>query len=517
MRWRRQCKCRSFVLIKVTRSLIRATLSIFRANEDLVDGNMIPPASPSSQSKHTPVHSEMKPPSTKGSMSSSASASKAAMVTAYELEPESLNHDISKEEEEEPEELDELIYPTHQPLQPADDEQIEALATQVAADTAETLPEVEDEWVDDDDTGYFYVKITEDEFDHLEEVAIRNKQVAKKLSADINSWEQADKDLRKHQDLYSPAQKKSASASVEGDEEDDIVTSSLRVDDGASSKRELSIGSAEDDNEIAFAGEAEIPAPVPTSSVSSAHHDDEMTEALAIGKMLSNGSFGDVLAPRIPSSASPITSSSETKQKLGYEVHSRPRRGYYLQSSPKSASERKADAISSKDILGQSHVRGVDGSVHAYFNLKVIFEPNTTGFEDKEFSPPKGSIIAGRYQVKEVLGQAAFSTALQCIDLESSLYSEEDQWVCLKVIKNKKDFFDQSIDEIKLLQLINSCGDPDKYNVIRVSLLSSSLSISLTTNRDCSSSTTFTSKNTSSSSRSYSSKLSRAVLVSLSD
>lgn len=58
---------------------------------------------------------------------------------------------------------------------------------------------------------------------------------------------------------------------------------------------------------------------------------------------------------------------------------------------------------------------------------------------------------------------------MQCIDVESSLYAEEEQWVCLKVIKNKKDFFDQSIDEIKLLQLINSCADPDRYHVIRVS------------------------------------------------
>ena len=38
--------------------------------------------------------------------------------------------------------------------------------------------------------------------------------------------------------------------------------------------------------------------------------------------------------------------------------------------------------------------------------------------------------------------------------------------VCLKVIKNNKDFFDQSLDEIKLLHYINSAGDPDDHHVL---------------------------------------------------
>jgi hypothetical protein len=45
-----------------------------------------------------------------------------------------------------------------------------------------------------------------------------------------------------------------------------------------------------------------------------------------------------------------------------------------------------------------------------------------------------------------------------------------NEWVCLKVIKNSKDFFDQSLDEIKLLQYINSKGDPHKHNVLKVCL-----------------------------------------------
>ena len=36
------------------------------------------------------------------------------------------------------------------------------------------------------------------------------------------------------------------------------------------------------------------------------------------------------------------------------------------------------------------------------------------------------------------------------------------------MIKNSKDFFDQSLDEIKLLQYINSNGDPDHHHVLRL-------------------------------------------------
>ena len=125
-----------------------------------------------------------------------------------------------------------------------------------------------------------------------------------------------------------------------------------------------------------------------------------------------------------------------------------------------------------------------------------------TGFEEsRELNPPLGSLIAGRYEVNEWLGQAAFSTALQCTDtsvpeddadenpapesrsggaLGGSDLVRDDQGdkpepravrhrrVCLKLIKNNKDFLDQSLDEIKLLRYINASGDPDEHHVLRL-------------------------------------------------
>ncbi|KAG2378491.1 hypothetical protein C9374_008130 [Naegleria lovaniensis] len=95
--------------------------------------------------------------------------------------------------------------------------------------------------------------------------------------------------------------------------------------------------------------------------------------------------------------------------------------------------------------------------------LPVIRETFKTGFEEtNEFKIEVDSIIAERYQVIEYLGSATFSRAIQCLDLRTN------QNVCIKIIKNDKDFFDQSLDEIKLLRFLNSMGDPDAMNVIKL-------------------------------------------------
>ncbi|EAS00422.2 Serine/Threonine kinase domain protein (macronuclear) [Tetrahymena thermophila SB210] len=103
-----------------------------------------------------------------------------------------------------------------------------------------------------------------------------------------------------------------------------------------------------------------------------------------------------------------------------------------------------------------------DKVIYDAFNLKVIFDRERTGFEEtKEFPIVINSIIAGRYQVMEYLGSAAFSKAIQCLDLVTN------RVMCMKIIENNKDYFDQSIDEIKLLRYINYNGDVDEKNVLR--------------------------------------------------
>lgn len=105
-----------------------------------------------------------------------------------------------------------------------------------------------------------------------------------------------------------------------------------------------------------------------------------------------------------------------------------------------------------------------DKTIYDCYNLRVVFDREKTGFEEtKDFPIVINSIIGGRYQVVEYLGSAAFSKAIQCYDIHT------EQMVCMKIIENNKDYFDQSIDEIKLLRFITAnCDDLDTKNLLKV-------------------------------------------------
>ena len=105
-----------------------------------------------------------------------------------------------------------------------------------------------------------------------------------------------------------------------------------------------------------------------------------------------------------------------------------------------------------------------DKTIYDCYQLRVVFDREKTGFEEtKDFPIVINSIIAGRYQVVEYLGSAAFSKAIQCYDIHT------EQMVCMKIIENNKDYFDQSIDEIKLLRFIASNADDlDQKNLLKV-------------------------------------------------
>lgn len=97
------------------------------------------------------------------------------------------------------------------------------------------------------------------------------------------------------------------------------------------------------------------------------------------------------------------------------------------------------------------------------FNLRIIHRKNRTGFEENKDLPIViNSVIAGRYYVTEYLGSAAFSKVVQAHDLLMGVD------VCLKIIKNDKDFFDQSLDEIKLLKFVNKHDPGDEHHILRL-------------------------------------------------
>jgi len=122
-----------------------------------------------------------------------------------------------------------------------------------------------------------------------------------------------------------------------------------------------------------------------------------------------------------------------------------------------------AAASSARSPSGLGGTSGTEDDGLEAFELRVVAARRRTGFEaEKDFPITLGSVVAGRYQITEYLGSAAFSRAVQAHDLQTGAL------VCLKIIKNSKDFFDQSLDEIKLLKLLNAADPGDEHGVLRM-------------------------------------------------
>ena len=97
------------------------------------------------------------------------------------------------------------------------------------------------------------------------------------------------------------------------------------------------------------------------------------------------------------------------------------------------------------------------------FDLKVYHRANRTGFENsKDFAMKHGDIVANRYRIIEGIGRAAFSKTVRAQDLLT------DKPVCLKIVKNNKDYMDQGLDEIKLLKLMNNKDPNDEHGILRM-------------------------------------------------
>ncbi|XWS56734.1 hypothetical protein CRYUN_Cryun09bG0110900 [Craigia yunnanensis] len=125
-------------------------------------------------------------------------------------------------------------------------------------------------------------------------------------------------------------------------------------------------------------------------------------------------------------------------------------------SEPQAAADEEGDATD--ELLMYSNE-----DEYEVFNLQIVHRKNRTGFEENKDLPiVLNTVIAGRYYVTEYIGSAAFSKVVQAHDLLMGID------VCLKIIKNDKDFFDQSLDEIKLLKLVNKHDPGDEHHILRL-------------------------------------------------
>lgn len=128
----------------------------------------------------------------------------------------------------------------------------------------------------------------------------------------------------------------------------------------------------------------------------------------------------------------------------------------------KSIYEAEGDADEEEDTF-EPLIYDKNEDEYDVFHLRIIHRKNRTGFEENKDLPVfLNSIIAGRYCVTEYLGSAAFSKVVQAQDLLTGVD------VCLKIIKNDKEFFDQSLDEIKLLKFVNKHDPADERHILRL-------------------------------------------------
>lgn len=103
-----------------------------------------------------------------------------------------------------------------------------------------------------------------------------------------------------------------------------------------------------------------------------------------------------------------------------------------------------------------------NGVIYDTVTLQVIFDREKTGYEERrELEVEAGELLGGRYRVESVLGSGVFAKVLKVFDTIGQ------EWTCLKMIANNKDFFDQALDEIKILRYIAANCDPDQHHLLR--------------------------------------------------
>ncbi|KAJ4836046.1 hypothetical protein Tsubulata_047513 [Turnera subulata] len=192
-------------------------------------------------------------------------------------------------------------------------------------------------------------------------------------------------------------------------------------------------------------------------------------DMLAGWRQKSSGS-STIRSSRDDNNANAVRSSNSSPSSLsnyGYAEQVLAKKGEDEKSSGLREEDPGASLEDEETAAVQEQVRQIRAQEEEFetFNLKIVHRKNrhVTGFEeDKNFHVVLNSVIAGRYHVTEYLGSAAFSKAIQAHDLHTGMD------VCVKIIKNNKDFFDQSLDEIKLLKYVNKHDPGDKYHILRL-------------------------------------------------
>ena len=230
------------------------------------------------------------------------------------------------------------------------------------------------------------------------------------------------------------------------------------------------------DDEIFMSATPCEPSPVPMAA-SICDDNDELCRASSFGQpetVHTPSLTGDLVSSRIharPTSDSPSFGASDPAaadhhtNSLTYQydfmggVSEVPRKAAAARRLPREISLAVPDELTLSPYPATLENNRVIDSI----NLPVVYESGRTGFEpSKEFDSSNGTLVAGRYRISGYLGAAAFSKAVRAVDE----WSDDKRQVCLKIIKNDKDFIDQSLDEIKVLSLLHRAGADQTSNCL---------------------------------------------------
>jgi len=103
---------------------------------------------------------------------------------------------------------------------------------------------------------------------------------------------------------------------------------------------------------------------------------------------------------------------------------------------------------------------------HEQIYIPYIYHPSKTGLEDFESFPlVLGQVIAERFKVECIIASTNFSIVAECHDMF------QRKQVCLKIINNQKETFDQGLDEVKVMKTLDKVCNGDLEGKFIVKML----------------------------------------------
>ena len=89
---------------------------------------------------------------------------------------------------------------------------------------------------------------------------------------------------------------------------------------------------------------------------------------------------------------------------------------------------------------------------------------NNDGYDDENFDYiiKPGERWHDRYEIDSLIGKGSFGQVAKAYD------TEESEYVAIKIIKNKKPFYNQALVELRLLEMMNRYDPDQKYYVVRL-------------------------------------------------